>query len=45
MITETIAYPIDLKASNLLLVWGTISVLGYAAAKTASSRISKDLVV
>jgi lipoprotein-releasing system permease protein len=45
MITETIAYPIELKGSNLLLVWGTISVLGYAAAKIASSRISKALVV
>ncbi|MFD2567254.1 ABC transporter permease [Pseudotenacibaculum haliotis] len=40
MITSTIAYPVELKLTNLLVVVGTISVLGFLAAKIASSRIS-----
>lgn len=39
-ITETIPYPVELQFSNLLIVLGTITVLGFAAAKIASSRIS-----
>lgn len=40
MITPNIAYPVELKLNNLLIVVGTISVLGFLAAKIASSRIS-----
>ncbi len=40
MITATIPYPVELQLSNLLVVMGTISVLGFLAAKIASSRIS-----
>lgn len=40
MITVNIAYPVELKLSNLLIVVATISVLGFLAAKIASSRIS-----
>jgi lipoprotein-releasing system permease protein len=40
MITSSIPYPVELKLSNLLLVIATISVLGFLAAKVASSRIS-----
>lgn len=45
MITQTIAYPIEFKFSNLLVVCITITLLGYVAARIASSRISKDLIV
>ncbi len=40
MITANIPYPVELQFSNLLIVMGTITVLGFAAAKIASSRIS-----
>ena len=40
MITATIPYPVEFQFSNLLIVMGTITVLGFAAAKIASSRIS-----
>ena len=40
MITATIPYPVELQLSNLLVVMGTITVLGFLAAKIASSRIS-----
>jgi lipoprotein-releasing system permease protein len=40
MITATIPYPVELRGSNLLIVMGTISILGFLAAKIASSRIS-----
>ena len=44
MITSTIAYPVELKLANLLIVIATISVLGFLAAKIASSRISTQFV-
>lgn len=40
MITANIPYPVELQFSNLLIVIATITVLGFAAAKIASSRIS-----
>lgn len=45
MITQTIPYPIEFKLSNLAIVFFTISLLGYFAARIASNRISKDLIV
>ena len=40
MITETLAYPVEFRWMNLLIVICTISALGYIASKIASSRIS-----
>lgn len=40
MITATIPYPVELQFYNALIVIGTITVLGFLAAKIASSRIS-----
>lgn len=44
MITEGLAYPVEFKLSNLLIVIGTITTLGFIAAKIASSRISKEFI-
>ena len=44
MITQSLPYPVTLKAENLLIVFITISVLGIIASKIASVRISKKLV-
>ena len=44
MITETLAYPVEFRFSNLIIVLLTISALGYIAAKIASSRISKEFI-
>lgn len=44
MITPNIAYPVELKLNNLLIVVATISVLGFLAAKIASSRISLTFI-
>ena len=44
MITPRIAYPVELRLENFLLVIVTISVLVYLAAKVAASRISQNLI-
>ena len=44
MITQNLAYPVEFRWENLLIVIVTIAVLGYLAAKIASSRISKDFI-
>lgn len=44
MITSHLAYPVELTLFNVMAVILTILVLGYLAAKIASSRISKKLV-
>ena len=44
MITESLAYPVEFKLSNLLIVISTITALGFIAAKIASSRISKEFI-
>ena len=44
MITQSLPYPVTLKAENLIIVFVTISVLGIIASKIASVRISKNLV-
>ena len=44
MITPRIAYPVELRLENFLLVIVTISVLGYLAAKIAASRINQNLI-
>ena len=44
MITQNLAYPVQFRWTNLLVVILTISILGYIAAKIASSKISKDFI-
>lgn len=44
MITESFAYPVEFKWINLLIVVVTISVLGFIAAKIASSRINQQFL-
>ncbi len=45
MITPTVPYPVKFNFFNLIIVVVTIVVLGFLAAKIASSRISKEFVV
>jgi lipoprotein-releasing system permease protein len=44
MITQHLPYPVELTLLNVVIVISTILVLGFLAAKIASSRISKKLV-
>lgn len=44
MITQSIAYPVEFRFINLIIVAITIGVLGYIAAKIASGRISKEFL-
>jgi lipoprotein-releasing system permease protein len=44
MITENLAYPVEFQFSNLLIVIFTITILGFIAAKIASSRITKEFI-
>ena len=44
MIVPNLAYPVEFRFTNLLIVFFTITILGFIAAKIASSRISKDFV-
>lgn len=43
-ITATLAYPVEYNYSNILIVMGTIVILGYISSKIASSRITKKLI-
>lgn len=44
MITQSLAYPVEFRLSNVLIVMMTIVVLGFFSAKIASARISKKLI-
>ncbi len=44
MITESLAYPVEFRFTNLLVVVFTITILGYTAAKIASSRITREFI-
>ncbi|MGK0325205.1 MAG: lipoprotein-releasing system permease protein [Polaribacter sp.] len=44
MITENLAYPVEFRFLNLIIVFLTITVLGFIASKIASSRISKEFI-
>ncbi|WBX69095.1 FtsX-like permease family protein [Tenacibaculum dicentrarchi] len=44
MITQNLAYPVEFRWFNLLVVMLTILILGYISAKIASSRISKSFI-
>lgn len=41
MITASLAYPMSIKLTNLVLVFLTISILGIAASRIASVRVTK----
>ena len=45
MITQNIPYPVEFRWINLFIVILTIAVLGFIAAKIASSRISEKFIV
>jgi lipoprotein-releasing system permease protein len=44
MITQSLAYPVEFRAINVLVVVVTLLVLGFIASQIASGRISKKLV-
>lgn len=44
MITPSLAYPVQFKVENIGIVLATIILLGYLAAKIASSSVSKKLL-
>jgi lipoprotein-releasing system permease protein len=44
MIVEDLPYPVEFRLMNLLIVFATITILGFIAARIASSRISKDFI-
>lgn len=44
MITPTLAYPVVFTLENILIVLGTIVLLGFLASLIASSRVSKKLL-
>ena len=44
MIVPNLAYPVEFRFTNLLIVFGTITLLGFIAAKIASSRVSKEFI-
>ena len=44
MITSTLPYPVQFKVENVVIVLMTIIILGFLAAKIASSSVSKKLL-
>jgi lipoprotein-releasing system permease protein len=44
MITESLAYPVVFTFQNVLIVFGTIVLLGFIASLIASSRVTKKLL-
>lgn len=44
MITPSMAYPIEFEILNVVIVMGTIILLGFVASWIASSRVSKNLL-
>ncbi len=44
MITQSLAYPVEFRVVNVMVVVLTIVVLGYLSAKIASARINKKLI-
>ena len=43
-ITASLPYPVKLKAINIFIVMGTITILGLIASKIASSRVQEKLL-
>ncbi len=44
MITPNLAYPVEFKMMNVLIVICTIAILGYISSRIASSRISAKII-
>lgn len=44
MITPSLAFPVEFKIENVVVVFFTILILGFIASKIASSRITKTVV-
>ena len=44
MITPSLAFPVEFRFENVAIVFFTILILGFIAAKIASSRITKEVV-
>ncbi|MGK0412832.1 MAG: lipoprotein-releasing system permease protein [Polaribacter sp.] len=44
MIVEDLPYPVEFRFMNLLIVFSTITILGFIAAKIASSKISQEFI-
>ena len=44
MIVPNLAYPVEFRFTNFLIVFFTITILGFIAAKIASSRISGEFI-
>ena len=44
MITPSLAFPVEIQLKNVIIVFFTILILGFIAAKIASSRITKEVV-
>jgi lipoprotein-releasing system permease protein len=44
MIVPNLAYPVEFRFTNLLIVFVTITILGFIAAKIAGSRISTSFI-
>lgn len=44
MITTNLAYPVEFKMINVIIVFLTITILGFISAKIASSRISSKII-
>jgi len=44
MITQSLAYPVEFRYVNVMVVIATLLFLGFVSAKIASARISKKLV-
>lgn len=43
-ITQNLPYPVKFEIVNLLIVYGTILILGFLAARLAATRINKKLI-
>ena len=44
MITPSLAFPVEFKTENVVVVFFTILILGFIASKIASSRITKEIL-
>jgi len=44
MITPSLAFPVEFKIENVIVVFFTILILGFIASKIASSRITKEIL-
>ncbi|OWP85298.1 ABC transporter permease [Flavobacterium davisii] len=43
-ITESLPYPVKIESENILIVFGTITILGFMASLIAGSRVTKKLL-